>query len=270
MFPNGRLFQKIYQHILERDIILGDRGCCSYAEMATLLLDRHVDSVFRCNATKKVDFRRGRWLGYYDHIDTWKKPNHKVVWMTQEEYNQLPNTLQVREIRYSIDTPGFRTRKVTVITTLLDVDLYSKEDLADLYRQRWDAEVNIRHLKSTMNMEFINSKTPSMVRKQVWVHLLAYNLIRRLMFKVGELHNIKPLRISFKGTIDIVIVYIPKLVVASTHFDLLYARFLWAIAERRIPYRPNRYEPRRIKRRKNPAFSLLSAPRSHYRQKVGL
>ncbi|MCK4578859.1 MAG: IS4 family transposase, partial [Candidatus Marinimicrobia bacterium] len=140
-----------------------------------------------------------------------------------------------------------------------------------LYLRRWEVELNLRHLKTTMKMNFIDSKTPDMVRKQVWVHLLAYNLIRRLMWQAGERHNIPPLRISFKGTIDVVAAYLPKLVAATPeNFAFVYTRFLWAIAERRVPYRPDRYEPRRLKRRRNPAYPLMYAARSEYRRRIAL
>ena len=265
-----RLFQKIYQNLTSGDVVLGDRGCCSYAEIA-LLMGQDIDSVFRMHASRKVDFRRGTWIGRYDHIVTWYKPNCKPAWMTVEEFENLPETIVVREIRYSIEIPGFRSQEVTVVTTLLDPTLYPKEALADLYRRRWAAELYLRDLKTTMKMNFIDSKTPEMVRKQVWVHLLAYNLIRRLMWQAGERHNIPPLRISFKGTIDVVAAYLPKLVAATPErFELVYTRFLWAIAERRVPYRPNRYEPRRLKRRRNPAYPLMHAARSEYRRRIDL
>lgn len=265
-----RMFRKLYQHLIAGDIVLGDRGCCSYAEIV-YLLERDVDCVLRIHATRKVDFRRGRWVGYYDHIVDWVKPNRKPPRLDRQEYNNLPPTVRVRELRYRVEIPGFRTQEVTLVTTLLDVDLFPKEDLADLYRLRWEAEINIRHLKTTMKMDFIDSKTPEMVRKQVWVHVLAYNLIRRLMWRTGVRHNVPPLRLSFKGTIDVVAVYLPKLIAATSEsLGLVYTRFLWAIVERRLPDRPNRYEPRRYKRRKNPAYALLFAPRSEYRRRIGL
>lgn len=265
-----RLFQKIYQNLTRGDVILGDRGCCSYAEIA-LLMGQEVDAVFRMHASRKVDFRRGRWIGRYDHIVTWSKPACKPVWMTPTEFDALPETIEVREIRYWLEIPGFRSQEITLVTTLLDSTLYPKMDLADLYRIRWNAELHLRDLKTTMKMNFIDSKTPEMVRKQVWVHLLAYNLIRRLMFKTADRHNIPPLRLSFKGTIDVVATYLPKLVAAtSENFSFVYTRFLWAIVERRVPDRPNRYEPRRIKRRRNPAYPLMYAARSEYRRRIAV
>ena len=262
-----RMLQEIYKHVVPQDIILGDRGCCSYAEIATLL-ERGVDTVFRVNATKKVDFRQGTHIETYDHIDTWVRPNHKVRWMTSEEYRQLPDDLSLREVRYLIHTPGFRSKKVTLITTLLDANIYTKSDLASLYFRRWETEVNLRHLKTTMKMNFIDSKTPKMVRNQVQVHLLAYNLIRRLMFDSGNLHQVDHLRLSFKGTIDTLASYLPRLSIADEHFTLLYFCFFWSIAQKIVPLRPNRYEPRLIKRRKNPAYSYMTKPRHEYKRSL--
>lgn len=136
-----RLFQKIYQNLTRGDVVLGDRGACSYAEIA-LLMGQEVDCVFRMHASRKVDFRRGRWLSRYDHIVVWEKPNRRPPWMTPEEFERLPETIEVREIRYNVEVPGFRTQEVTLATTLLDATLYPKEELAGLYLRRWEVGVS--------------------------------------------------------------------------------------------------------------------------------
>lgn len=265
-----RLFMIHYRDLTPGDVILGDRGFCSYAEIALLMM-RDIDCVFRMNATKKVDFTSGRIMGYHDHIVTWEKPTSCPDLLTSEEFRTLPNTLELREIRYWVAIPGFRTQEVTLVTTLLDTQRYAKWNLAELYRLRWSAELFLRDIKITMNMEFINSKTPAMVKNQVWAHVLAYNLIRRIMWQAGELYHIPPLRISFKGTLDTLDVYLPRLASANSRmFCQLYEDFLFTIAHDLIPNRRNRYEPRVIKRRKKPTYSYLFYRRSEYRQLLGL
>jgi hypothetical protein len=270
LWSEQRLLMIHLNQLIRGDILLGDRGFCSYVMIAMLLM-HHIDSVFRMNATRKVNFARGRAVDFEEHIVSWKKPTARSPLLTEEEWELLPETLEIREVYYRVEIPGFRCQEVILATTLLDCERYTKWDLADLYRLRWKAELYLRNAKITMKMEFINSKTPKMVKNQIWVHVLAYNLIRSLMCQAGEVYSVSPLLISFKGTIDSLNVYLPRLSCASIQrIRLLYQNFLFAIVQDVLPKRKPRYQPRLIKRRKKPSYNYLFRPRSFYRQRVGL
>lgn len=262
-----RLFQFLYQVLADGTIVLGDRGCCSYAEIAILAAVYHSDSVFRIHQGKQVDFRRGRWLSRYDHVVVWKKPYHRPPWMSPEQFQSLPDSIEVREIRYLIAIPGFRTHEVTLVTTLLDDSLYPKEELAALYLTRWEVELNLRHLKTTMKMEMLKGKSPEIVRKEAWAYMLAYNLIRRVMYEAGTLYGVPYLRISFKNSLDLVAVFQEQMVSASGRIrEILLRELLLDISKKLVPKR-HRIEPRRIKRRhKN--YPYLTLPRSVFRNRI--
>lgn len=264
-----RLFRIIYESLEPGDILLGDRGCLSYADIYNLK-KRGIDLIIRVDNSKKIDFSKGKRLGKYEHIDTWVKPNyHKDYAISKEEHNLLPEKMEVRQIKSFITEPGFRTQKIVLLTTLLDYQIYLTEDIVCFNYRRWDAEINLRHLKTTMKMEHIASKTPSMVRKQIWVHLLAYNLIRGLMLQAAVKHNVDSLNISFKGTIDHVKSFAPQLAKAndsSTQEYILQSLF-WTIATDLLPKRIGRIYDRRIKRRKK-NFGRLTRTRKQYRKEV--
>ena len=158
------------------DVVMGDRYYPSYFLMASLI-KKGVAGVFPAHHCRKPDFRQGKRLGKKDHIASWKKP-HKPAWMTQAEYDTVPNEILVREVTTEIKRPGFRTEIRILVTTLLDPVVYSASDLASLYCCRWFIELSLRSIKDTMHMGILRGKTPAMVRKEIWVHLLAYNLIR--------------------------------------------------------------------------------------------
>src|SRR5262249_5339401 len=153
------------------------------ANWATIVLagERGIDLVSRLNkAHRRADFRRGQRLGPDDHIVRWAKPT-SIRSLDREAYHALPAFITVRETRIRVQQPGFRTRSIVVVTTLLDPEQVTKEDLAALYRARWHNELDLRSLKSTMQMRELRCKTPELVRKEVWTHILAYNLIRTVM-----------------------------------------------------------------------------------------
>lgn len=266
------MFRRFYALLTPGDIALGDRGCCSYADIF-LLKKQNVDCVFRVHGSKKVDFesenpRRIR-LGYKDQLIEWYKPNRpKTSSWTVEEYSQFPSSMWVRELQYNVENPGFRTTKVTLVTTLLDAEIYPASALAELYQRRWDAEINLRHIKTTMKMEFINAKTPEMVRKAIFAHILIYNLIRRIMWFAAILHNVPPIRVSFKGTLDRISVYLPQLALASDPEikKSLYQCLFWRISQDLLPIRRNRIYARCVKSRKN--FPRISQSRAEYRATV--
>jgi hypothetical protein len=252
-----RLFWNVFH---PGDVMLADRYLCSWFEIA-ILKGRNVDSVCRLHQQRRADFRRGKRLSRNDHLVYWPKPR-KPDWLDQETYDSLPNLLVIRETRVWVTQPGFRTEEVIVATTLLDAEAYPKSDLADLYRARWNAELDLRSLKQTMQMDVLRCRTPELVRKEIWTHLLAYNLIRTIMAQAAEKHGLRPRSISFKGTIQTLAAFQPLIELTAGHDRCLaiYHQILDAIATHRVADRPNRYEPRRRKRRPKP-YPLLMKPR---------
>jgi hypothetical protein len=191
------LLRQISGALQPGDIALADRFFCNYWVIAHSL-HRGVDVVFRLHQTRKVDFRRGRRLGPNDHIVTWPK-TQRPDWMSPAEYAAMPKELKLREIRVRIKDRKKRTRKLVIVTTLLDATKYSACALGDLFRQRWHAELDLRSLKTTMRMEMLRTKSPEMVRKEVGMHLLAYNLIRGVMAEAARGRDAQPRELSFNG-----------------------------------------------------------------------
>jgi hypothetical protein len=185
------------------DVAVMDRYYCSFMMLA-LLLSQGVQSCARMHQRRHVDFRRGRRLGKYDHVIHWKKPE-RPSWMDQATYDAIPETLELREIRYNVVEKGRRTQTLTVVTTLIDGDLYSKEEIAELYSFRWNAELDIRAIKQTLNLCHVRCKSPEMVRKELWTTLLGYNLIRTTSAAAASLHDKQPRQISFTATCQYVL-----------------------------------------------------------------
>ncbi|MHC4388699.1 MAG: IS4 family transposase [Planctomycetota bacterium] len=243
------------------DILLADRGFCCYVEMA-LMQKRGVDTVLRLHQRRITDFRRGRILGYQDHIVWWEKPKQPPKRVRKRDFQAIPDTLDVREIRYRVEVKGFRTQDVTLATTLLDADEYPAEELADLYFQRWDVELDFRHIKITMQMDVLRCKSPEMVRKELWCHLLAYNLLRHVMWDAGQCYQASSQRISFKGSIQYIISFRSMFSGCSRHnIEETKKRLFRLIAFQEVPYRPGRIEPR-VKKRRPKTYKLMNKPRA--------
>jgi hypothetical protein len=245
------LLRRLWDVLRPGDVLLTDSLLSNWTGIL-LLKERGVDSVSRLNkALRKADFRRGRRLGHDDHIVRWYKPTsiRSVDWPT---YKSLPDYLTIREARFRVEQPGFRTKAIVVVTTLLDPQETTKEDLATLYRARWNNELDLRSIKSTMQMDVLRCKTPELVHKEVWTHVLAYNLIRTIMAQAATLHSVEPRTISFKGTLQTLEAFQP-LIDFQSHRGAsfrtnLYEQLLDAVALHRVADRPDRFEPRKRKR----------------------
>ena len=259
------LFRTLWDRLTPDDLMLADRYYCSYTDIAQLQT-RRVAVVFRKHQLRHSDFRRGQRLGPEDHLITWDKPKQRPDWMSDSEWEQVPAQIRLREIRFVITAPGKRAKEVILITTLLDSETVPRQDLVDLYERRWQIEVNLRSLKSVMQMDVLRTKTPDMVRKEVWMHLLAYNLIRTAMTKAAEEQDLLPTQISFKGTLQTLAAYRDLLFHGPLTTDW-FEQFLRAIATHVVGNRPNRYEPRAIKRRPKP-HPLLQIPRPLARKRL--
>ena len=254
------LFHSLHGSVAGGDIVLADRYYGSFWEMA-LLRQRDADMVSRLHQRRRVDFRTGRRLGREDHVVRWAKPA-RPQWLDEATYAALPQALAVREVRVRVRVAGFRTRVLVVATTLLDPATFPREDVASLYRLRWYAELDLRALKQTMQMDVLRCLSPEMVTKEVWAHLLAYNLLRGLMARAAEEGGLLPLQISFKGALQVVNALAVVLwTAAAAELVEIMRRLREAMRSQRVADRPNRCEPRARKRRPK-HYPLLNESRA--------
>ncbi len=256
------------------DVLVGDRGFCSYAHLA-LLAQKGVHAVFRMHQKQIVDFTpgrphvepgkrsakgqrglpRSRWvkpLGHQDHVVHWLKPTTLPQWMTPQQYAQLPERLEVRELRYRVHQKGFRVQTITLVTTLVDTQRYRVKDLADLFLARWGIETNFAHLKTTMGLDVLKCKTVNGVLKELIVFALIYNLVRLVMGQAARRQRVCVERISFIDAL--------RWLASAQDDELLPALVV-------NPMRPYRYEPRVRKRRPKP-YPLMTKPRSELRKSL--
>jgi hypothetical protein len=258
------LFRTLWERLETGDIVLADRYFCSFADIA-LLRTRGVDVVYRKHQKRPSNFRRGKRLGKYDHLITWQKPQRRPSTIDAETFAALPEQIVLREIKFQIVEKGRRTKEIILITTLLDAEIYTPEELARLYNIRWQAEIDLRSLKSVMEMDVLRCKSPEMVRKEIWTHMLAYNLIRTVMAKAAEEHERLPHTTSFKGAMQTIESFRTYMLMDLT--SDWYENLLHSIAYHEVGNRPGRYEPRAIKRRPKP-HKLLQIPRQEARKRL--
>ena len=249
------------------DVVLGDRSFGSFYELA-LWQARGVDAVVRLHQARRADFRSGRRLGRKDHVVVWGRPD-RPPWLDDETYASLPRTLTVREVAVRVAQPGFRTRRLVVVTTLLDADAYPAAALAALYRARWQAELDLRSLKGTLGMDVLRCQSPDMVGKEFWMHLLAYNLIRAVMARAAQDLGCAPRELSFAGALQAVRAFGERLLEAdAARAAELHEWLLLVVGCHQVGDRPDRVEPRARKRRpKHGAY--LTKPREQARTELG-
>ena len=260
------LFRALLSSLQRGDVVLADRYYCSYW-MVALLQALDVDVVFRKHQLRHTDFRCGQRLGHDDHLVTWTKPQ-RPDWLAQADYEALPETVALREVRMQVATPGCRVKELVVVTTLHDHETYTREEILDLYHQRWHAELDLRSIKTQMKMEILRCKTPAMVRKEIWAHLLAYNLVRKVMAQAAAEHQLTPRQISFAGAMHTLNEFRTSLMHAcATELPELTSRLLAAIACHRVGNRPDRCEPRKVKRRPK-GYARLLRPRAEERAQL--
>jgi hypothetical protein len=260
------LFRRQWDVFEAGDISLGDKMLCNYYDLA-MLKGRGVDSVVTLPGLKRRPVGEAhavKALGENDLVIKWKKPvwNKKAAY-SREEWEALPGELVLRQIRVDVSAAGFRTGSLTIITTLLDPVAYPAEELAELYFRRWDVELFIRHIKTTMGMDVLRCKSPDMVRKEILMHFIAYNCIRRLMDEAARERGIGIRRISFKGALQSVRQWEPCLEQARKNRRerrRVLGQLHEAVARNLVPERPGRSEPRCVKRRPKP-YQFLTAPR---------
>ena len=244
------LLRSIFDCVEQDDILLGDRYYPSFFLIADVLA-KGADGIFRGQAQRCYDFRKGQSLGKKDHIVEWNKPK-KPEWMTQEIYDVYPDQIKVRE---------FKVNGKIYVTTLLEHKKYNKKELAKIYDLRWHLEINLKSIKEIMNMDMLSCKTPDMARKEIGIHFLAYNFIRIIMAEACVQYNVIPNQVSFKGTVQLLNKFMPHFINSNNKQNkLMYTELLKNIVKNRIGNRPGRIEPRRVKKRPKP-FDTLNRPR---------
>jgi hypothetical protein len=258
------LFRRLWSLLEAGDVVLGDRGFCSFLTMASLL-GRGVDSVMRLHHARRADFRCGKYLGPDDRLIVWQKPAQRPAICRTEDFVALAETLPLRLIRLRVQARGFRTRVIVLVTTLLDAEAYPADAIRALYLERWTVELHFREIKTVLGLDVLRCLTPEMIEKELILQVIAYNLIRSLMQHAGLRHRVCLARLSFKGTLDTLRHFADA--VQAAHGQprkqaQLLDHMLENIAADRLPQRPNRSEPRAKKRRaKN--YHLLTKPRHH-------
>ena len=248
------------------DLLLGDRGFCSYVLMALLEM-MGVACLFRLHQARPHDLRGGLRLGKNDRLVVWHKPQQKPRYLPKSLWCRVPEQLIVRVLRVQARIPGFRTKAVTLVTTLSDAQAYPADELAALYLRRWRIELWWRHLKISLGMEVLRCKSPAMIHKELEMYLTGYNFIRCLMAEAAALHGQPVEQLSFKGSVDAVRQYSPLIAQARSGQKQrrLIADLLRLLALDLVPERPGRREPRAIKRRPKP-YQWLTKPRRSFRE----
>ena len=263
---------RLHASMHEADVLVGDRAFGSYAHLA-LLYQSQLHGVFRVHQRtivsftprrkhkkqKRKDQRRGsptsRYLkrfGRHDQLVEYTKPRERPSWMSAEHYVELPLTLVVRELRYTLKRRGYRTQQVTLVTTLTDPRKYGKQALADLYQARWQIETNLGYLKTTMKMDVLRCRSRDGVIKELWSYMIVYNLVRLLMLEAARRQSVEPGRVSFIDALDVLRYRAPSESMPKLLIN---------------PQRPDRDQPRVIKRRKD-RHRLMTKPRSEYHSEV--
>ncbi|MEM9368276.1 MAG: transposase [Planctomycetota bacterium] len=256
------MLRRLWGQIQKGDVLLADSLMCNWRNLYELR-EPVIRVVTRLNkALRKADVRKGKRLGPDDHLVKWLKKHIRDVGRAAQL--AMPRFLTVREIRFQLERAGFRSQMIVLVTTLLDPAEYSKDDVAGLYRARWNQELDFRSIKTTMQMDVLRCKTPELVRKEVWTHLLDYNLVRTVMAQAAERHDLHPRSIGFEGAMQTLEMFQALIAYAGKNRHqrkALSEDLLSAIAGHRVANRPDRIEPQKKKRRRMP-YDLLMKPRS--------
>lgn len=249
------LFRRLLGCFIEGDVMLADSYYCSFFVVAELL-SRGVDVVLEQHGARDTDFRCGERLGRGDHVVTWTKPIARPSWMTAEQYQNYPQELRLREVK---------AREKILVTSFLDQRQVCKREIGYLFLNRWHVELDLRNIKATLGMDALRCKSPAMAEKELWVYMLAYNLIRLLMAQAAMNAKALPRQLSFKHTLQVWVAWSQRQFQNEDKEDT--AALFALIAEVRVGHRPGRVEPRAIKRRPK-AFQRLQIPRRKARARI--
>jgi hypothetical protein len=262
------LFRTLDDALENGDVLLADRFFCTYFVVAAAMACR-ADAVLRlCGRRRPVNFRTGWRLGPGDTLVRWQRPV-RPAWMSAEEYKSIPEILIMRIVRVRVTTRGCRTKQVQVATTLLDPSQTCSEDIADLYKARWHAELDLRSLKQALQMDVLRGRSPEMVRKELWAHLLAYNVVRGLLAQAARAKGVRPRELSFTGGLQTLNAFLPYLGMATSveEWSVLWAAMVHAMGQHRVGHRPGRCEPR-AKKRGPKKYNRLREPRKKARARL--
>lgn len=263
----NHLARRVLDGLEGGDVLLADRGFCSYG-LFGVMLARGVDCVMRLHQRRSHDMQQGTPLGQGDRLVEWTRPpapRRNDPWAAERP--TLPASLAVRLVNFRVEVPGFRTEQVTLATTLLDAETYPAEELAALYRARWNIELRYGEIKTTMGADVLRCKSPAMIEKELCMNAIGYNLIRCVMQEAAQRHDVELERISFKGSLDTVRHFADAIHAATGKprcQSRLYDELLAIIASDPLPARPDRNEPRARKRRPK-QYQLLTKPRHQMR-----
>jgi len=259
------LLQELTRQLAKGDILVGDRGFGCYPVLALLQQTLGVDFIGR--TTRSIDGRRRcKRLGRNDWLVEWKKGPKASPWMPLAQWTGLPAQLTLRAVKGSLYTKGFRVRQVTVITTLVDAELYPPQEILQAYLRRWRLEMCLDDLKTTLHMDLLRSRSPEMAQKEVYTRLIAHNLVRCTMAQAATQHAVPLDRMSFKGSLDALRQFSQAMAQARSKKkrQALWAELLQILARDLVPPRPGRREPRAVKRKKN-RYPRLRGPRHQFR-----
>ena len=260
------LLQSLWDCLRAGDVLLGDRGFCNWGILAECL-QRNLHGVFRVKGKLRRDFRRGRRLSRDERSVCWKKPILRGVTFTPQQWAALPDQLVLRLVRCRLELPGFRTKQVILVTTLLDSVGYPPEALSQLYYRRWAMELTLRNIKITLQMDHLSCKTPENLDREIRLHFLVHNLVRRLMLEAARCHHVPVERVSFAGSLAAARRYSEALLQARSEARRAELReeLFRVLATDLVPDRPGRREPRAVKCRPKP-YPRLMCHRHKFRE----
>lgn len=260
------LLQTLWDCLRPGHVLLGDRGFCSWGLLAQCV-HRKLHAVFRVKGKLRSDFRRGQRLSRHERLVQWRKPTKRAETISPEEWAALPEVLDLRVVRCRLEIPGFRTRQVLLVTTLLDSEKYSPAALGQLYYRRWAMELTFRNLKTTLQMEHLSCKKPENLDLEIRMHFLVHNLARHLMLEAARRHRVPLERLSFAGALAVARRYAEALLQARSEARRcdLRTELFRVLAKDLVPDRPGRREPRAVKRRPKP-YPRLTCHRSKFQE----
>jgi Transposase DDE domain len=260
------LFQVLWEHLSAGDVLLGDRGFCNWGLLAQCV-QRQIHAVFRIKGARRSDFRRGQRLSRDERLVQWRKPSQRATTISAQEWDRLPEVLTLRVVRCRIERAGFRTRQILLVTTLLDSVQYPPAALGELYYRRWSMELTLRNLKTTLQMEQLSCKNPANLEREIRMHFLVHNLLRRLMLEAARRYRVPLERVSFAGSLATARRYGEALLQARSERRRRHLRneLFRVLAADLVPDRPGRREPRAVKRRPKP-YPRLMRHRRRFRE----
>ena len=259
----GALLRGMLDTMNHGDILVADRYYPSYRTLSALI-PHGVQLVSISNASRKIDFSEGIQLGEMDHIVEWPKPT-RPPGISDEEFREFPDTIQVREFLIDIESREGGTEQAIVVTTITDPTIPQNE-ISELYWRRWNCELDIRSIKQSMHLDVLRAKTPDMARKEIFAHLLAYNLLRGTMTESAKRTGLMPRQLSVKGAMQAIESFTPAMMVSDAG-EVLYDAMLITVSTHRVANRPGRVEPR-LKKRRSGWREMMTKPRNSYHRKL--